>query len=343
MRRLLNTLFVTSENAYLTLDGENVVVKNGNVELARFPLHNFEGVISFSYAGASPALMGALAKRGINLSFCTPNGGFLARTTANSNGNVLLRRKQYRIADDEAQSCEIARNMIFAKVHNCRWSVDRTARDHGMRVDVDRIFAAGQRLSGMLPMIKYASTLDSLRGMEGEAATVYFGVFNEMILSNKEAFFYKGRSRRPPLDKLNALLSFAYAMLSRDCSSALESVGLDPYVGFLHTDRPGRVSLALDLMEEFRPCMADRFVLTLINNRIIKAQDFSDEAGGAVNMTDEGRKRFLSEWQERKRELITHPYLKEKIPWGLAPHMQALLLARFIRGDMDGYPPFLWK
>ncbi|MDO4565558.1 MAG: type I-C CRISPR-associated endonuclease Cas1c [Clostridia bacterium] len=343
MRKLLNTLFVTSENAYLTLDGENVVVKNANVEIARFPLHNFEGIISFSYAGASPSLMGALAKHGINLCFCTPNGRFLARTTANSNGNVLLRRKQYRIADDEAQSREIARNMIFAKVHNCRWSVDRTARDHAIRVDVDKILAAGQKLSGMLPMIKYASSLDSLRGMEGEAATVYFGVFNEMILSNKDAFFYKGRSRRPPLDKLNALLSFAYAMLARDCSSALESVGLDPYVGFLHTDRPGRVSLALDLMEEFRPCMADRFVLTLINNRIIKAQDFSDEAGGAVNLADEGRKRFLTEWQERKRDVITHPYLKEKIPWGLAPHMQALLLARYIRGDIDGYPPFLWK
>lgn len=343
MRKLLNTLFVTSEGAYLSLDGENVVVKNSDEVIARFPLHNFEGIISFSYAGASPALMGALARRGIDLSFCTPNGGFLARTTASANGNVLLRRRQYRIADDEKESCEIARNIIFAKVHNCRWSIDRTARDHGLRIEVDKILSTAQRLTEMLPAIKNTSSLGSLRGLEGEAASLYFSVMDQMILTNKTDFFFVGRSRRPPMDKMNALLSFAYALLARDCASALESVGLDSYVGFLHTDRPGRMSLALDLMEEFRPCLADRFVLTLINNRIIKASDFDEQAGGAVNLTDSGRKRFLLSWQERKREIITHPYLKEKMPWGLVPYIQALLLSRYIRGDLDGYPPFLWK
>ena len=195
----------------------------------------------------------------------------------------------------------------------------------------------------MLPAIKNTSSLGSLRGLEGEAASLYFSVMDQMILTNKTDFFFVGRSRRPPMDKMNALLSFAYALLARDCASALESVGLDSYVGFLHTDRPGRMSLALDLMEEFRPCLADRFVLTLINNRIIKASDFDEQAGGAVNLTDSGRKRFLLSWQERKREIITHPYLKEKMPWGLVPYIQALLLSRYIRGDLDGYPPFLWK
>ena len=343
MRRLLNTLFVTTENAYLTLDGENVTVRAENSELARFPLHALEGIMTFSYAGASPALMGACADRNINLCFCTPRGRFLARVTAESGGNVLLRRQQYRIADDDAASCKIARNMLLGKLHNARWSVNRTLRDHALRVDAERLGGAESRLQSALSDIRNASSLEALRGVEGEAASVYFGVLDEMILTNKEDFFFHGRSRRPPLDRVNALLSFAYVLLANDCASALESAGLDSFVGFLHRDRPGRASLSLDLMEELRACAADRFVLTLINNRVIKPSDFELRESGAVLLLDEGRKKVLAAWQERKREVITHPYLKEKLPWGMVPYVQALLLARFIRGDTDGYPPLLWK
>lgn len=343
MRKLLNTLFVTTEDAYLTLDGENVVVKQAEAEMARFPLHTLEGIFTFSYAGASPALMGACVKRGINLCFCTQSGRFLARATGEANGNVLLRRTQYRLADDPERSCEIARNMVFGKVFNARWCIERTLRDHALRVDEDKLSNASERLQAALPEIKAAVRLDTLRGLEGECATVYFGVLNEMILANKEDFSFCGRSRRPPLDRVNAMLSFAYALLANDCTSALESAGLDSYVGFMHRDRPGRSSLALDLMEELRSCFADRFVLTLINMRIIKGDDFIERESGAVLFTDEGRKKFIKAWQERKREQITHPYLKEKLPWGLVPYVQALLLARYLREDIDGYPPFLWK
>lgn len=343
MRKLLNTLFVTTDDTYLTLNGENVVVLCEKDELARFPLHTLEGIIAFTYAGASPALMGACAKRNVGLTFCTPNGRFLARTAGESNGNVLLRRMQYRYADDPAISCKIARNMVFGKVYNCRWSIERTIRDHGMRVDTEKLTRASGFLKNALPQILASETLENLRGLEGEAASVYFTALDEMILNNKENFFFCGRSRRPPLDRMNALLSFIYALLANDCASGLESVGLDSYVGFLHRDRPGRNSLALDLMEELRPCFADRFVLSLINNRAIKASDFEQHESGAVIMTDDGRKAVIKAWQERKRDMITHPYLKEKMPWGLVPYIQARLLARYLRDDMDDYPPFLWK
>lgn len=343
MRKLLNTLFVTTEDAYLSLDGENVVVSQDRRELGRFPLHTLAGIFAFTYAGASPALMGACARREVNLCFCTPSGRFLARTAGETRGNVLLRRMQYRYADDPGISCRIARNMVFGKVFNCRWSVERTLRDHGLRVDAPRLERVSALLQNALPALREVETLEALRGLEGEAAAVYFSALDEMILNNKDAFFLKTRNRRPPLDRVNALLSFAYAMLANDCAAALESAGLDSYVGFLHRDRPGRSSLALDLMEELRPCMADRFVLSLINNRAIRAQDFDARESGAVILTDAGRKTVIKAWQERKREAITHPYLKEKLPWGLVPYVQALLLARFIRDDLDEYPPFLWK
>lgn len=343
MKPLLNTLFVTSEDAYLTLDGENVVVSRDKSEAARFPLHTLSGILSFSYAGASPALMGACADRNVNLVFCSPRGRFLARTSGKASGNVLLRRTQYRLADDPAASCRIARNFIFGKVYNARWSIERTRRDHGLRVDAERLAAASGLLRQALAPIGEEVDPESLRGLEGAAATVYFGVLDEMILSRKDVFHFDGRSRRPPLDPVNALLSFAYSLLTGDCASALESVGLDPYVGFLHRDRPGRASLALDLMEELRPCMADRFVLTLINSRAVSGSDFLFEEDGAVFLTDEARKSFLQAWQLRKTELITHPYLKEKLPWGLVPYIQALLLSRHLREDLDAYPPFLWK
>lgn len=343
MKHLLNTLFVTSENAYLSLDGENAVVSKDKSEIGRYPLHILSGIISFSYAGASPALMGACASNGVALTFCSPRGRFLARACGESNGNVLLRRTQYRIADDEAKSCLIARNFVFGKVYNSRQSIERTLRDHSMRVDEQELRTASASLKSMLLQISSETSTAALRGAEGACANVYFGVVNNMILSNNDEFKFTVRSRRPPLDRTNALLSFAYSLLGHDCASALESVGLDSYVGFLHRDRPGRTSLALDLMEELRPCFADRFVLTLINNRVIAPDDFYFRESGAVMLTDESRRSFLKQWQQKKQETIIHPYLKVKIQWGLVPHVQALLLARYLRGDLDAYPPFLWK
>lgn len=343
MRHLLNTLFVTSEDAYLSLEGENVLVNRENTVVARFPLHNLQMIVCFSYAGASPALMGACAERDVGLCFCSPRGKFLARTNGISRGNVLLRRQQYRCADDPESSCRIARAMIFGKVHNARWSMERTRRDHSPRIDDTAFELACDVHKKLLPQILEVCDLESLRGLEGVAANAYFGVFEQMILREKEAFFFHGRNRRPPLDNVNAMLSFAYSLLANDCAAALESVGLDAYVGFLHRDRPGRTSLALDLMEELRPCMADRLVLTMINNRVLDSSNFEQSENGAVQMTDIGRRKFLKQWQERKQDSITHPYLEEKLPWGLVPYIQALLLARYLRGDLDAYPPFLWK
>ena len=343
MKQLLNTLFVTSEDIYLSLDGENVVANRDKQVAARYPLHTLQNIVTFSYSGASPALMGACAEKGIGLAFCTPRGRFLARVCGENTGNVLLRREQYRVADDPEKSCRIARNMIFGKLHNARWSIERTIRDHGMRVDKEALVHASQELQSLLPPVATETASDTLRGLEGVGAAAYFGVFDEMILNRKEEFFFRGRSRRPPLDRVNAMLSFAYSLLSHDCASALESVGLDAYVGFLHTDRPGRASLALDLMEELRPCMADRFVLTLMNNRMVKPENCQTQDSGAVLLTDDGRRTFLKAWQEKKRETLSHPFLGEKLAWGMIPYIQALLLARYLRGDLDAYPPFLWK
>ena len=343
MKHLLNTLYVTTEDAYLSLEGENVLVNRNGTVAGRFPLHNLEQIICFSYPGASPALMGACAERDIGLCFCTPRGKFLARSGGISRGNVMLRRIQYRYADDPAESVRIAQMMIFGKVHNARWSMERTRRDHKLRIDDAAFEQACTMHKELLPKILETTDAESLRGLEGAAANMYFGMLDQMILRQKEEFFFHERSRRPPLDNVNAMLSFAYSLLANDCASALESVGLDAYVGFLHRDRPGRTGLALDLMEELRPCMADRFVLTVINNRLLSSSDFEKSENGAVRMTDGGRRKFLKHWQERKQETITHPFLEEKMPWGLVPHIQSLLLARYLRGDMDAYPPFLWK
>ncbi len=343
MKHLLNTLYILSEDIYLSLDGENVLANREKQVVARYPLHTLQNIITFSYSGASPALMGACAQRQIGLAFCTPRGKFLARVCGESSGNVLLRRTQYRVADDPAQCCQISRTMIFGKLFNARWCIERTRRDHGLRVDSEKLMSASGQIYGLLPQVKVETSPEELRGLEGVGANAYFSVFDEMILGDKDTFSFHGRSRRPPLDPVNAMLSFAYSLLANDCASALESVGLDSYVGFLHRDRPGRTSLALDLMEELRPCMADRFVLTLINNRMLKPDDFLFMESGAVLLTDEGRKTFLKHWQEKKKEMLTHPYLGEKLPWGMIPYIQALLLARYLRGDLDAYPPFLWK
>lgn len=343
MRKLLNTLYITTEDFFLTYSNDNVVVNRGDEVVARFPLLNLEGIVTFSYAGATPALMGECARRGIQLTFMTPHGRFLARVNGMSQGNVLLRREQYRIADSDARSCAIARNMITGKAFNCRWVLERALRDHALRIDQLRVKEASEGIQQLLTPIRQAITLDSLRGMEGDAAMLYFGAFDELILSQKVDFSFDGRNRRPPQDNVNAMLSFAYTILANDCASALESVGLDAYVGFLHRDRPGRKSLALDLEEELRAPFADRLVLTLINNRTIQDKHFDRQENGTVLLNDAGRKLFLRYWQEKKHDTITHPYLKEKMPWGLVPYVQSLLLARHIRGDLDEYPPFLWK
>ncbi|MBP3310644.1 MAG: type I-C CRISPR-associated endonuclease Cas1 [Butyricicoccus sp.] len=343
MRKLLNTLFVLSEDSYLALDGETVLVLTGDEKRGQFPLHTLENILCFSYKGASPALMGKCARDGVHLAFLSPRGRFLARVCGENPGNVLLRKIQYRVSDDEMQSCRYARSFVFGKVYNCRWSLERTKRDHTLRVDAEALSHASSLLADSLPAILAETDLDALRGLEGQTAAVYFGVLDELLLSQRETFSFTGRSRRSPLDPLNAMLSFAYSLLTNACAGALESVGLDAYVGFLHRDRPGRTSLALDLMEELRPLFADRFVVTLVNNRVIRPEHFDYQPSGAVLLTDEGRKAFLSAWQKRLTESITHPYLKEKLAWGLVPYVQALLLARCLRGDLDAYPPFLWK
>lgn len=343
MRKLLNTLYVTSTDIYLALEGETVAVYQDKDKKGQFPLHTLESIVTFSYKGVSPALMGACVRRDINLCFMSPNGRFLARACGESRGNVLLRKEQYRRSDDENASCEIARSCILGKVYNSRWCLERTIRDHAMRVNVEALHDISAKLKNSFGAIRAADNMDTLRGLEGEAAQKYFSVLDELIINQKESFYFKERSRRPPKDAFNAVLSFAYTLLANDCAAALESVGLDSYVGFLHRDRPGRRSLALDLMEELRPVMGDRFVVTLVNNRIIRKEHFVFQESGAVLLSDEGRKIFLQQYQNKKKEQLTHPYLNEKMCWGLIPYIQAMLLARFLRKDLDGYPPFLWK
>lgn len=343
MKRLLNTLYITSSNRYLSLDGENVVILEEQKEIGRVPLHNLQGIVTFGYTGASPALMGACAQRNIDLTFMSANGRFLARVTGEVKGNVTLRKQQYKISEDKTESVQIARNFIFGKVYNARWILERAARDYPLRLDVEKLKEKSNVLYHSLQKIRLCESADRLLGLEGEAASVYFSVFDQLILQQKENFLFCGRNRRPPLDNVNAMLSFAYSLLAGMCGSALEGVGLDPYVGFYHTDRPGRMSLALDLMEELRGVMADRFVLTLINKRIMKKENFIQKENGAVILDDSGRKLFLTAWQERKRDSIKHPFLNEKLEWGMLPHIQAMLLARYLRGDLDEYPPFLWK
>lgn len=343
MRKLLNTLFILSEETYLSLDGENIVILAENSEKRRFPLHMLENIMCFSYKGASPALMGACAERKIGLSFFSPNGKFLAGVHGKEYGNVLLRKQQYRISDDKEQGVQYAKNMMIGKVYNSRWTLERTARDHKERVDYESIRKISAELQEGLLKIRTVDNIDQLRGIEGELASRYFSVFDELILNQKDDFIFQTRNRRPPMDRVNALLSFAYAVMERECANALRSVGLDPFVGFMHTDRPGRESMALDIMEEFRSILCDRFVLTLINTKTVRKDSFMKGDDGAVLLNDKGRKIFFNNWQNRKRELITHPFLKEKMEWGLVPYIQALLLARTIRGDIEEYPPFLWK
>ena len=343
MKKLLNTLYVTTPKAYASLDGENIVISVDKEELGRFPLHILEGVYLYTYAGASPALMGKCVRDGINLVFLTTNGRFLARAGGAGRGNVLLRKEQYRISDDPLRSACLARHFLFGKLYNSRQVLARARRDHAERIDTETFLHAETAIKDILEQLLSDKTPGELLGLEGAAANVYFSRMDDMILRDKESFFYHERSRRPPLDNVNALLSYVYTLLSNDCASAAEAAGLDSYVGFMHRDRPGRVSLALDLVEELRPCLADRFVLTLINDRVVTPDDFVRQENGAILLKDDARKKLQKEWQARKQTKITHPYLKEKVEWGLIPYVQAMLLARHIRGDLDAYPPFLWR
>ncbi|QHT63224.1 type I-C CRISPR-associated endonuclease Cas1 [Paenibacillus lycopersici] len=343
MKKLLNTLFITQSDVYLSLDGDNIVLLKDEEKLGRLPLHNLESIISFGYTGASPALMGYCAERNISISFYTANGRFLARVIGESRGNVVLRKRQYALSEDELQSALIARNFIIGKIYNHKWMIERMTRDYPMRIDVSHFKTVSQQLSGFIKEVRECDNLQRLRGLEGLAAVCYNKLLDAMILQQKEDFYFHSRSRRPPLDNVNAMLSFAYSLLANDVAAALEGVGLDAYVGFLHRDRPGRASLALDMMEELRGVYADRFVLSLINKRVVNKDDFLTKENGAVLMKDEARKKFLTAWQAKKQEKISHPYLSENISWGLVMHAQALLLARYLRNDLDEYPPFLWK
>lgn len=346
MRKLLNTIYVTSEDAWLRKDGANLVVEVDGVERGRAPLHMLEGIVAFARPGASPALMAACGEGGIALSFLEPNGRFMARVEGARSGNVLLRRAQYRSADDPLKAVHIVRGIVTAKAANQRNVILRALRDHGPSMaDEVRIAvsSAEARLADVGRRAASADEIDVLRGLEGEAAARYFSIFDHLVRSPEEAFRFRGRSRRPPLDCINALLSFLYAMLGHDCRSALEAHGLDPQVGFLHADRPGRAGLALDLMEELRPVLADRLALSLVNRGQLRPSDFVVEAGAGVRLLDGARKAVLVAWQERKRDQLRHPFLGETIPLGLLAPVQAQLLARCLRGDLDGYPAFVWK
>jgi CRISPR-associated protein Cas1 len=344
MKRLLNTLYVTTEGAALRKDGENVVAEIDGGEIGRVPMHMLGSVVLFGPTLVTPALIGALARAGISLALLDRLGRFEARVEGPVSGNVLLRREQYRRAED---GLEIVRSIATAKLANQRAVLQRALRDHGEATERDRraaIDAVIARLALILRRASFAElSVDALRGAEGEGAALYFSVFDDLIRSPDPELRFRGRTRRPPLDPVNALLSFLYTLLTHDCRAALESVGLDPAVGFLHRDRPGRPSLALDLMEEFRPVLADRLALSLLNRRQLRADDFETGDGGAVMLKDVARKTVLTAWQERKREERRHPFLEEMAPLGLVPHLQALLLARHLRGDLDAYPPWFWK
>ncbi len=343
MRKLLNTLYVTTPESYLAREGENILIKVKDEIRFRVPIHNLEGIVCFGYLGASPSAMHLCCEKGVELSFLTANGKFLARVSGEVSGNVLLRRKQYRWADEEHEKLRLAKRFVEAKIHNSRRVLQRAIRDHSDVIVDDSIDNTIGRMKDMIRRVETASSVDSVRGIEGEAANAYFSRFDSLIMNQKEHFTFDERIKRPPTDYVNALLSFIYTLLAHECISALETVGLDPQVGYLHTDRPGRKSLALDVMEELRPYLADRMVLTLINRKQVSESGFVRRENGAVLMNDETRKEVLISWQNRKTEEIIHPFLGEKIQVGLIPYVQSMLLARNIRGDLDDYPPFLWK
>jgi len=339
MKKLLNNLYIASDGGYIHKERETIVVEREGKKIFQAPFHAFEGIYCFGRVMVSPALMGSCGKRGIELAFFTGYGRLQARVLGPQTGNVLLRRAQYRLAD--GNPALLARIFVGAKLANSRQILLKQLRNHGQNEVLKQCSA---QLAGGLRRLKFSSDTDSIRGIEGDSAAGYFAVFNELISAEQRGSFqFSGRTRRPPLDEVNAMLSFSYSILTNEIASALQGVGLDPYVGFLHTDRSGRLSLALDMLEEFRAWWCDRFVLTLINRKQVKQSDFVQEASGAIRMKDDARKELLTAWQERKQEQITHPFLKEKIPIGLLPHTQAMLLAKYLRGDLENYPPFFTR
>jgi len=344
MKKLLNTVYVTTEGAALRQQGETLVAEIEGAEKTRVPLHMLASVVAFGPVLITPSLIATCAERGIAIALMGRNGRFQARIEGPVSGNVLLRREQYRRADAPE---DIVRSIVLGKLSNQRAVIRRALRDHGEEMDSAArvtLQTACDRVAQILRRVQLSdATVDAMRGAEGEAATLYFSVFDHLIRAPDAELRWTARSRRPPLDAMNALLSFLYALLTHDCRSACEAVGLDPAVGFLHRDRPGRPSLALDLMEELRPPLADRLALSLVNRRQLRAADFRRMESGAVLLTDEARRTVLAAWQERKREERRHPFLQEKAPFGLVPHLQAQLLARHLRGDIDAYPPWFWS
>lgn len=343
MKKHLNTLFVTTQGAYLFKEGETIVVKVEGEVRVRLPVHTIGGIVCFGNVLCSPFLLGFCADNDVTVSFLTERGRFLARVQGPVSGNVLLRREQYRKADDQSSTVEVTKSVLTGKLANCRTVLQRALRDHGEKVNGDAVKQVSSRLSYYLENLDKETHLDALRGIEGDAAHMYFSVFNELITAQKDVFVFEERNRRPPLDNVNSLLSFVYTLLAHDVRSALESVGLDPAVGFLHRDRPGRPGLALDLMEEFRPFFADRLVLSLINLKKVQGKGFTKAESGAVLMSDETRKEVLVSYQNRKQEEIMHPFIGEKVHVGMLFFIQALLFSRFLRGELDAYPPFIWR
>ncbi len=340
MRKLLNTLYVTTPDAYLSKDGESVSISVQQKEVFRIPILNIESIVTFGYMGASPGLMKLCQEQNVSLCFLTPNGRFISRIQGPTRGNVLLRKRQYALSDNPEACSALSRIIIAGKIHNSRAVLQRALRDNGPNEYLDAIVTS---LHNCQRHSLFAKEPDRLRGIEGDAAKEYFSAFPHLILQQKAAFPFKGRNRRPPKDAVNVMLSFCYTLLTNDVAAALETVGLDPYVGFFHTLRPGRASLALDMVEELRAYMVDRLVLSLINRKQIGPQHFSYQEEETVLLTDTGRKILIGAWQERKKQELTHPYIGEKIPLGLLPYSQAMLLARFVRGDLDNYPVFLVK
>lgn len=343
MKKLLNTLFVQTQGAYVFHDGESVVVRFENEEKLRVPVHLLGGIVCFGNVAVSSSLLGLCGERGVTVSLLSEHGRFQARVQTEVRGNVLLRRAQYRCADDPAVRLELARGFVIGKIANARTVLQRALRDHGDKDSENLLNSAISRLGNDLNAVRRETDLDGLRGIEGEAAKTYFGALDAAITTQKDEFFLRERSRRPPMDNFNALISFIYTLLVHDAESALEAVGLDPQVGYLHAERPGRPSLALDLIEEFRPFFADRLALSLVNLRQVQGSGFRVTESGGVTMDDDTRKTVLMAYQKRKQEDLSHPFLEETVAVGLLPFAQALLLARHLRGDLDGYPPFVWR
>ncbi len=340
VKKLLNTLYVSTQGIYLRQEGETVVAEKEHRVVLRLPIHTLSGIVCFGNVLCSPYLLGLCGMRGVHVSFLSEHGRFLSRIEGDLSGNVLLRVAQMKAEQDGDSLTSLSKSFVVGKILNTRTLLMRRMRTHG---ESDSLKKAVVRLANIVQRVSVAETVESVRGLEGEAASVYFEVFNELFVSQRQEFSIQSRNRRPPLDPTNAMLSFVYTLLAHECEGALKSVGLDPQVGFLHALRPGRSSLALDLMEEFRSVLADRLVASVVNLNQVNAKGFKTTESGAVVMTDDARRTIIDVWQKRKKETIEHPFFKETVEVGLLPYTQALLLARHLRGDLDAYPPFILK